>query len=168
MAYVGSVVSVISYPPKSLLMWTKSGQKLMQNMYYTAKSCTAKWVNPHAFVLQAPAHWLNVIFVRSVVVLKYAWSVLFTFWGLSNIENTLEKYKYYLNELTLRKTVAEVIFFFFFFMSLKYIVSRIASSSTLKAAFVLREKSLPEENCVLASASSDADGAPNSLVKEKL
>lgn len=92
---------------------------------------------------------------------------MFTFWGLSNIENTLEKYKYYLNELTLRKTVAEVIFFFFF-MSLKYIVSRIVSSSTLKAAFVLTEKSLPEENCVLASASSDADGAPNSLVKEKL
>lgn len=46
--------------------------------------------------------------------------------------------------------------------------SRIASSSTLKAAFVLRKKSFPEENFVLASASSDADGAPNSLVKETL
>lgn len=53
-------------------------------------------------------------------------------------------------------------------MLLKYIVSRIALSSTLKAAFVLRKNSLPEENFALASASSDADGAPNSLVKETL
>lgn len=47
-----------------------------------------------------------------------------------------------------------------------YIVSRI--TSTLKAPFVLRKKSFPEENFLLASASYDADGAPNSLVKETL
>lgn len=45
----------------------------MQNMYYTAKSCTAKWVNPHAFVWRAPAPWFNVIFVTSVVVLIYVY-----------------------------------------------------------------------------------------------
>lgn len=53
-------------------------------------------------------------------------------------------------------------------MLLKYIASRITSSSTLKAAFVLRKKSFPEENFALASTSSDADWVPNSLVEEIL
>lgn len=90
---------------------------------------------------------------------------MFTYLWLFNTESTLKKCKYYHNKPKLRKTVSELIFKK---NLLKYIVSRIVSSSTLKAAFVLRKKSFPEANCVLASASSDTDEAPNSLVKETL
>lgn len=77
MAYVCSVVSVISYPPKSLSIFLQGFDvnnvraEADVNMYYTAKSCTVKWVNPHAYGLWAPPHWLNVIFVRSLMVPIY-------------------------------------------------------------------------------------------------
>lgn len=165
MAYVCSVVSVISYPLKSLSIFLQGFD--VNNVRAEAD---VKYVF-HSQVMHSEMGKPTCIWPlgASSLVKCYFCQVSHRTYihdqfcsltcGFS--ESALKKCKYYHNKLKIRKTASEIIKK----MLLKYIVSRVQLS---KQILFLEKISFPEENFVLASTSSDVEGAPNSLVKETL
>lgn len=128
MAYVGSVVSVISYPPKSLLIFLQGFDVNKVRAEADAKYVLRSQVmhsemgKPTCICPAGACSWVKWFFLSGLSCYLYMRD-----WfcspsgGFPPLKNTLKKGKYCLNKLMLRKPVAEMVsslsscLFFFLF-----------------------------------------------------